>query len=94
MLLTKAGEIIEKVPEGAPVEYDGVTTIEKKYRVRVVHDEKWAKVIIGEEDFNSDPTAIQILYCILKYQDDRDMKQIFAVVEQVYIPLEYNLPFD
>ncbi len=95
MLLTKEGEILKEAPENMPVEYDGITTIERKYRVIVICDIGFKKVM-GEEDFDTEPEAIQILYCILKYRGNHNIKKLFAVINTVYLPVmqEYGLPFD
>ncbi len=84
MLLTKQGEIITKAPEGCPVNYDGTTTIEKIYRVRTFHKSRISTVVLGEEDFNTEPTAIQILYCLLRYKGEYPANQVFSVTEEVY----------
>jgi hypothetical protein len=91
MLLTKQGEIIEKLPEGSPVEYDGITNIETKYRVRVICANMRVKQVLGEEDYSAPPTPIQILYCLLRYKGNYCSNQIFAAVEKIYT-LECDLP--
>lgn len=95
MFVNKQGEIVQKIPDNGFVPFNSEYQFVKKFRVRVIHDRLGRKTVTHEEDFETQPTSVQIMYCIAKASTLHCLPYctLFASVEEVYMLIEDYLPF-
>jgi len=95
MFVNKQGVIVKQIPENGFVPFNSEYQFEKKYRVRVIHNSFGRKTVIHEEDFETQPESVQIMYCIAKASTLHSLQYcvLFASVEEIYMLTEQELPF-